>query len=158
MAGAARFERTNDGVKVRCLTAWLRPNAYASENFLKAFLGWIVGLEPTTSRATIWHSSQLNYIHHAACVLLALPAESRRVMPLARLQGFEPGTYGLEGRCSILLSYRRIAVPRNYSNRRLSKCQSFFHLPQHFVYFLPLPHGHGSFLPILGAALNTRDS
>ena len=27
---------------------------------------------------------------------------------MARLQGFEPGTYGLEGRCSILLSYRRI--------------------------------------------------
>ena len=27
---------------------------------------------------------------------------------LARLQGFEPWTYGLEGRCSILLSYRRI--------------------------------------------------
>ena len=27
---------------------------------------------------------------------------------MARLQGFEPWTYGLEGRCSILLSYRRI--------------------------------------------------
>ena len=25
MAGVARFERTNDGVKVRCLTAWLHP-------------------------------------------------------------------------------------------------------------------------------------
>ena len=27
---------------------------------------------------------------------------------LARLEGFEPPTHGLEGRCSILLSYRRI--------------------------------------------------
>ena len=28
---------------------------------------------------------------------------------LARLEGLEPPTYGLEGRCSILLSYRRIS-------------------------------------------------
>ena len=28
-------------------------------------------------------------------------------------------------------------------------CQS----PQHFLYFLPLPHGHCSFLPIFGVAL-----
>jgi hypothetical protein len=26
MAGVAGFEPTNDGVKVRCLTAWLHPN------------------------------------------------------------------------------------------------------------------------------------
>jgi hypothetical protein len=27
------------------------------------------------------------------------------------------------------------------------------HFPQHFLYFLPLPQGQGSFRPILGAAL-----
>ena len=27
------------------------------------------------------------------------------------------------------------------------------HAPQHFLYFLPLPHGHGSFLPVFGVAL-----
>ena len=30
---------------------------------------------------------------------------------MARLAGLEPATYGLEGRCSILLSYRRLTDP-----------------------------------------------
>ena len=37
--------------------------------------------------------------------VVCLPANAAS---MARLQGFEPWTYGLEGRCSILLSYRRI--------------------------------------------------
>ncbi len=30
MAGMAGFEPTHDGVKVRCLTAWLHPNVMTS--------------------------------------------------------------------------------------------------------------------------------
>ena len=50
--------------------------------------GWIEGLEPSISRTTIWRVNQLRYIHHKMCP-----------------KGFEPPTHGLEGRCSIQLSY-----------------------------------------------------
>ena len=33
--------------------------------------------------------------------------------------------------------------------------RSWAHASQHFLYFLPLPHGHCSFLPVFGVALLT---
>ena len=54
-----------------------------------------MGIEPTTSRTTISRSNQLSY--------------TRRMV---RLKGFEPLTPGLEGRCSIRLSYRRISLEK----------------------------------------------
>ena len=54
------------------------------------YMGWIIGFEPTASRATIWRSNQLSYTHH-----------------MARQKGLEPLAYCLEGSCSIQLSYWR---------------------------------------------------
>ena len=76
----------NDGVKVRCLTAWLHPNGI----FFITLVGWIVGFEPTVSSATNWRFNQLSYTHH-----------------VVRQKGLEPLTYCLEGSCSIQLSYWR---------------------------------------------------
>ena len=56
-------------------------------------MGRATRIELTTSRATIWRSNQLSYTRH---------------IMLVRLKRFELLTHGLEGRCSIQLSYRRI--------------------------------------------------
>ena len=61
-------------------------------------MGWIVGFEPTASRATIWRASQLRHTH--------------RIKKMACLRGLEPRTYCLEGSCSIQLSYRHIIMER----------------------------------------------
>ena len=57
-------------------------------------MGWEIGLEPTTPRATTWYSNQLSYTHHMQ-------------EKMVRLEGLEPPTHCLEGSCSIHLSYRR---------------------------------------------------
>ncbi len=46
------------------------------------------------------------------------PTNGKLVTLLARLKGFEPLTYGLEVRCSIQLSYRRINEENAYHSDR----------------------------------------
>ena len=63
-------------------------------------IGWIEGLEPSASRATIWRASQLRHTHHKIIEIKSQTCS----------KGFEPPTHGLEGRCSIQLSYRHIPL------------------------------------------------
>ena len=72
--------------KSGALTTWRHPNV------VWKLVGRAERIELTTSRATIWRSNQLSYARHI----------------LVRLKRFELLTHGLEGRCSIQLSYRRI--------------------------------------------------
>ena len=74
--------------KSGALTTWRHPNV------AMIIVGRAERIELTTSRATIWRSNQLSYARHI----------------LVRLKRFELLTHGLEGRCSIQLSYRRIEM------------------------------------------------
>ena len=75
---------------------------------LKNKKGWVVGLEPTTSRTTIWRANQLHHTHHI--LLYQFETETSP-------GGFEPSTYGLEGRCSIQLSYGLILKQIRFKKR-----------------------------------------
>ena len=95
MAGVAGLEPAHDGIKIRCLTAWLHPNKK---------MGWVVGIEPTTSRATIWHANQLRYTHHSVLLAVSGAPEGSRT-PDTRLR--RPLLYPAE-----LLAHRTFTLPK----------------------------------------------
>ena len=77
LAGIAGFEPTNNGVKVRCLTAWRYPIIYGVDD----------GTRTHDNQNHNLALYQLNYVHH-----------------MVRLKRFELLAHALEGRCSIQLS------------------------------------------------------
>ena len=67
LVGIVRLERTNEGVKVPCLTAWLYPNFNekgTGKTYAFSYLGWVVGVEPTIFGTTIRRFNQLSHTHH----------------------------------------------------------------------------------------------
>ena len=59
MAGVLGFEPRHDGIKIRCLTAWLYPKDY--------IMGRLMGIEPTNAGTTI---RCVNHFATTAIVLL----------------------------------------------------------------------------------------
>ena len=48
--------------------------------------------------------------------------------------------------------FHRLITPEREKKAEGNPSASFTYLPQHFLYFLPEPHGQGSFLPIFGVS------
>ena len=75
---------------------------------IPSFVGWEMGLEPTTPGTTIRCSNQLSYTHHIKFVSIPTAAFfAGKTDEMARQEGLEPPAYCLEGSCSIQLSYWR---------------------------------------------------
>ena len=82
LAGTAGLEPADEGVKVPCLTTWLRPNGKENRGSgvtpIPSCLGWEMGLEPTTPGTTIRCSNQLSYTHHILRTSTGIHRRSRQ--------------------------------------------------------------------------------
>ncbi len=84
MAGVLGFEPRHDGIKIRCLTAWLYPNVK---------MGRLMGIEPTNAGTTI---RCVNHFATIATIYIITAAYERVPQYLAGAVGIEPTPKVLE--------------------------------------------------------------
>ena len=71
LARVEGFEPSSDGIRIRCLTAWLYPNVNCGKILIvvKILMGWMMGFEPTHADAT---SLCLNHLTTPTMLLLVM--------------------------------------------------------------------------------------
>src|SRR5213076_2976858 len=70
--------------------------------------GWVTGLEPATTRSTVWSSNQLSYTHHVHCIITAAPGLARPMAgPAAVAPGIRPAPFRGAGKDVTVTPCRR---------------------------------------------------
>ena len=64
-------------------------------------LGWVKGLEPSISRATIWRLSQLGHTHHARGIIIGVVRYKRKRFPKEKAPNFL-GAWMREKTCQMM--------------------------------------------------------
>ena len=144
MAGAPGFEPGNAGIKIRCLTAWRRPNNLASHTTYNASLGrqdcsahpcaaplrgqsqrdCLVSLPATAPCVALpphIHVGRRRICRTLRVLILppSLILPAARACHMAGAPGFEPGNAGIKIRC--LTAWRR---PKNPGTRQKGRATS----------------------------------
>ena len=77
---------------------------------IPSFVGWEMGLEPTTPGTTIRCSNQLSYTHHISGITREASPQAA-LGEMVRQKGFEPPAFRIGICCDIQLRHGRMYLP-----------------------------------------------